>query len=152
MHKVVKIFMNNIEVGSIPFELYEKIKKDSYSSKRNYMLQVIKIFTLILNLVFKTIFYIPVAWTIFLILILTFDSNSLVDFISFLKDSSPELIANFIKQTLFLSFMITIMSVFISHIISFKKVTTVFDQAIEEAILKLLEIPERGKLFIQVEK
>ena len=48
--------------------------------------------------------------------------------------------------------MITIMSVFISHIISFKKVTTVFDQAIQEAILKLLEIPERGKLFIQVEK
>lgn len=152
MDTVAKIFINNVEVGFIPLEQYEKIKKDTYKSKKNYMLQAIEFFTFILKLMSKTISFIPVTLIILLITILIIDSNSLVEFISLLKVSSPESIVNIIKNALYISFMITLIAVIVSYIFSYGKINNVFNRAIEDSILQLLEIPERGNVFIQVEK
>lgn len=148
---VAKVYINSVQVGSIPLEQYEKIKKNVYRRKRNYILQVIEFFSYFLKLICRTIASIPIVWTVFLIFILIVDPNSLVDFLSFLKDSSPQLIAKFIKQTVSTSFMVTFLIVFIISLRNLG-VTNTFDRAIENSILKALEIPERGNVFIQVEK
>lgn len=151
---VAKVYLNNVQVGSIPLEHYEKIKKFAYKDKKNYILQIFNIVKFLASLTIKAIQVLPFFWLLILFYCILFDQHALTQFISFLKENSPERIAVFIKDIVSVGLIFGVIYVLLETVLLMNSFgyENAFQSSIERSVLQLLEIPERGNVFIQVEK
>ncbi len=151
---VAKVYINSVQVGSIPLEHYEKIKKFAYKDKKNYFLQTFNIIKVICNLAFKSVLFLPVFWFFILFYFISFAPNEVTQLIDFLKESSSEKITNFIRNLVSIGLLFSMLYIIIENVLLMKGFgyENAFKSSIERSVLHLLEIPERGNVFIQVEK
>lgn len=151
---VAKVYINSVQVGSIPLEHYEKIKKFAYKDKKNYILQILNTIKFLASLTVKAIQFLPFFWLLILFYCILFDQQALTQFIAFLKENSPERIVQFIKDMVSVGLFFGIFYVLLETVLLMNSFgyENAFQSSIEKSVLQLLEIPERGNVFIQVEK
>lgn len=151
---VAKVYINSVQVGSIPIEHYEKIKKFAYKDKKNYILQIFNTMKFLASLTVKAIQFLPFFWLLFLFYCILFDQYALTQSIAFLKENSPERIAVFVKDLVSVGLIFGVIYSLLEAVLSMKRIgyENAFQSSIERNVLQLLEIPERGNVFIQVEK
>ena len=151
---VAKVYINSVQVGSIPLEHYEKIKKFAYKDKKNYILQIFNTIKFLASLTVKAIQFLPFFWLLILFYCILFDQQALTQFIAFLKENSPERIVQFIKDMVSVGLFFVIFYVLLETVLLMNSFgyENAFQSSIERNVLQLLEIPERGNVFIQVEK
>ena len=149
-----KVYINSVQVGSIPLEHYEKIKKFAYKDKKNYILQILNTIKFLASLTVKAIQFLPFFWLLILFYCILFDQQALTQFIAFLKENSPERIVQFIKDMVSVGLFFGIFYVLLETVLLMNSFgyENAFQSSIEKSVLQLLEIPERGNVFIQVEK
>lgn len=151
---IAKVYVNCIQVGSIPIEQYKEIKKSAYKDKLNYILQLLNTIKFLVKLIVKAIKLIPFVWLLITFYCILFDLQQLTIFITVFQENSPERIAEFIKSMFLLGLGFGFIFVLFEAVLfrnNFEYENS-FKSAIELAILDLLEIPQGRNVFIQVEK
>lgn len=151
---VAKVYINNVLVGFLPIDQYEKIRVFAYKDKKNHILQIFNIFKIINNMIIETMKFILSLGAVLFFAFILFSPQEFTSFISFLKESSSLQITQLIRSIVVIGmifgvfFLIIEISLFMNRF----GYENAFQSSIERNVLQLLEIPERGNVYIHVEK
>ena len=117
-------------------------------------MQIFNTIKFLASLTVKAIQFLPFFWLLILFYCILFDQQALTQFIAFLKENSPERIVQFIKDMVSVGLFFGIFYVLLETVLLMNSFgyENAFQSSIERSVLHLLEIPERGNVFIQVEK
>lgn len=150
---VVKIFINNVEVGSIPRTQYEKIKKDTYRNKKNYILQIINFVEVVSTVIFKIMLSVAFIWFALFLIYLVYDPDQITYLITMFKEQKPEQITQSLRAMFMVGVMFSIIYLTLESVVVRSKFgyENAFKSSIEENILAIMEVPERGKVRIKID-
>lgn len=151
--RVARVYVNNIEVGSLPADQYEQIIKNSKRNWKNYISQAFNILWVSWRIGVRIILTVPVIWFMVAFLSVIFDETILTTIFTAIQTNSPEQNTQYFKNTLNISVLISSLSIFLSSIFigarSFGYVN-LFDLAINRKIREILEVPTDGDVNVTV--
>ncbi|CAM0791290.1 hypothetical protein [Acinetobacter beijerinckii] len=151
---IVRIFENDIEIGSIPKELYLNIQKSAYKDWGLYLFQALNILWLTFKWFLKSALLIPVLWFICALLFALIDQSEITKFLSIIQTNSPLENTTLFVTSSFLTFIFCLMATFITMTtMGFNNFGYInkFDQKIHRIIRSFLEVPTMGAITIKFE-
>ena len=89
-NRIARVFVNNVEVGSLPAEQYWEIYKEAKKDWKNYLLQTFNIIKVITKIFALIIWYIPYVWIIAILSIYCFDQAFFTDLFTIIQNNSPQ--------------------------------------------------------------
>lgn len=155
-HDVVNIYINGIEIGSLPLALYQDVKRQVYRRPWLYLRQLVNVlrcFILAAGLMFRCL---PLLWLALGVVVLLGDPAALATVIDLLRSASGVEVVNSMKQGFimslqFLSFVMMMFSIVFSHrFCRWVGFTNVFDNEINYRIRSLLDAPGEGDMSVYV--
>lgn len=152
--KIVVIKVNNIDVGSMPIEDYEKIVKDIRADCRNRILYVLSHINSIWKMAKKIISCFAMSYAAFFVIMMIYlylNHAETVNFIELLRTSSSESIAKGIHNITNLSIVYSILYCTIPFLIKGEPVfQSAFDRAINNKIREVMEVPAEGEVSVHI--
>lgn len=149
---IARVWVNDIEVGSLPLATYKAVQASVKRQKRLYFAFAWE-FLCALFRAFVAIFRnVPwVALALFMALAV-FDPASFTGLIADLRTADPESITKGVRALLQTSFLITFLCIFMAVVTAGRKFgfKNPFDAALSRRIRSLLEVPTDGELTIMV--
>lgn len=152
-NEIARIYVNDIEVGSLPSHVYRKIVTEAKRDKRLYFAQAMNFILVVLQLTASVFKYIPFTLILFLLLGFIAGPDILVELVRASRTASPEYVVGFIGRTLLSAacFNLTVLTAgmgfgslrfgYVNH----------FDAAISRRVKSLLEVPADGDLSVIIQ-
>lgn len=143
--------MNNIEVGSLPIDQIQKIRKAIYKDWRMHFSQVLNHLWIIFNFCLKSLIVIPALWFAALLFTALINPIDITNILTAIQSSPPEQLTKPINNLLFMSF---ILALFINTLVcvfrgfSYFGYEDKFENAFSHAVKDILEVPDKGAVSI----
>ncbi len=153
MGAIARVYVNGIEVGSMPVEKHKEIKSESKKALRLYAYQALNMSGIVLKMVFLSIRVIPLFWFFGIILSLYLDLAAVADFIDGLRAAPSMDIAQTIKEIIGTTLTITNVSVSVAFAVvpSFRRQMGLIDYFkgfTEHRIKQTLEVSDQGPVEV----
>lgn len=157
---VARVYLNDVEVGSLPSSQYEAIVKDARQDKRLYLRQALNVIATVLRFFINAYRYIPHAWFNLLVIVVIADSlwpglgSDFMAALMKMTKTEPKASLDVFRIALFWGFAFTSFSMLLgmaSGSLTFGAVNE-FDCAINRRIRAILEVPAEGQMTVVVEK
>lgn len=150
---IVRVFVNDVEVGSVPTEQFLQIKKNARADIRLYLDQAINLFCVFTNFVYSAFLVVPYVLIFGLFLLLMFDSTTFQEMLEAFRSSSTAEITIFFKNlcsiTITISVFVKSASIPFGHYFGFKNS---FNNSVAKTLRQVLETPVEGKMFLRFDK
>lgn len=153
MAAIARVYVNGIEVGSMPVEKHKEIKSESRKVLRLYAYQLLNLSAMVLKMVFLSIKVTPLLLFFVMTLSLYLDLGSVADLIGGLKAAPPTVIAQYLKDIIgsTVAFINISVSVAFALIPSFRRklgVIDYFKNFTEYRIKQTLEVSDQGPVEV----
>lgn len=149
---IARVWVNDIEVGSLPLATYKAVQESVKREKRLYLAfawEFLCAFFRAFGALFRN-----VPWVTFALLMAMalFDPASFTGLIADLRTADPESVTKGVRVLLQTSFLITFLCIFMAVLTAGRKFgfKNPFDAALSRRIRSLLEVPTDGELTIMV--
>lgn len=148
---IAKVYVNNIEVGSLPIDQVRKIEKAVEKDWKLHVSQAFNHIWILSNFTLKAFIVIPTIWFAVLLLTALFNPSDITNILTALQSTSPEELTKPITSLLFMSFFLAL---FINTIVCVCRGFTYFGyenkfkSAFNHAIKDILEVPDKGEVLI----
>ncbi len=153
MNSIARIYVNNIEVGTLMTSQYQDIRKQAFEDWRLYVLQSLNIIGVLLHLCIQVIRGIPMLWFLGAVL---FELTAPAEAASVLKQLlqlQPTAQAHYLGQLLWETGLMSLCLVVLPSVLGALRVPgylNVFDLAINRKIREILEVPAEGTMNVLV--
>lgn len=157
---VARVYVNAVEVGSLPTDQYRRIVNETKKDRRIYFRQAVNISFSALRFLIYSFRNIPFAWFMFFVVVVLADSISPgfgTDFLhAIMAITKVELNASLdaFRIALFWGFAFTTFSFLLgvaSGALDFGAVNE-FDLAVNQKIREILEVPTEGPVTVLIEE
>lgn len=150
--EVARVYVNEIEVGALPANLYKKIVEDVRRDKRLLFAQAMN-YCHVLYLFFrKTVVLWPIALCVAVALCEMFGPSNVVDIIAAMRTATPAEANHAICTFLAIGWATSVIFEAFCRVLSNRHSGLVdcFDEAISRRVRSLLEEPAEGRLLVIV--
>ncbi|MGY6257273.1 hypothetical protein ACXIVK_27830 [Paraburkholderia caledonica] len=149
---IARVYVNDIEVGTLPADQYNKIVKMVRADRRLYVAQAMNYFKVLLRCLFLTIRYVPTALFFALFLFEITSPSSVTDVIVGMRQSTPEAVNHGVCWLLGTGWIVSMLFVVVGMFDGVFPTGAVdqFDRKISHHIRSLLEVPAQGKMMVVV--
>ena len=151
MSKIARVYLNDVEVGSLPAVQYQRIVKDAKRDWRLYVLQWLNIIGFSLRCAVMCLRLTPWVWFYLSIIALIFAPEELSQVITEYGQATPlEVTRAYAKMVVFgASISAVCLSIIVaigkSHVYGY---VNKFDEAIKNELRRLLEVPTEGEMMV----
>lgn len=155
MTAIARVYVNGIEVGSMPVEKHKQIKSEAKKTLELYVKQAINLFVVVVNMVSISIRIIPL-FLFFGVLFSLTNLELIAGFIDVLRTAPPMEIAQTIKKIITSTFGVTNLLVSITFAVmpSFRRkmgLINYFRGFTEYRIKQTLEVSDQGSVVVVYE-
>ena len=155
MVSIARVYVNQVEVGSVPEGQYKSIVAASHRNWRLYVLQFFNILTTAYRFLVKTLQFVPVVWFVVFIWVLVIDPSEMTAFVTKLSELSPEQITSALRRAFDMGLMTAVFFQGVALAISGKASSifsfhNAFDSDINYRLRKILEVPAEGDLTVLI--
>lgn len=150
MAQISHVYVNNIEVGSLPAEQYNAIVKQVKSTPWLYVRQGINTVWVAFCLAIWALRVTPWVWFIFFLFFSVAEKQAVIDFISTVKSANSAELVQLIKLGFAYSYPMAFIACFVAEGLKGKLTgyRNYFDDAISFKIRRLLEVPAEGPIDV----
>jgi hypothetical protein len=147
---IARVYVNDIEVGALPADLYKKIVKDVYADRRLYVHQAANYLWAAFRLVANSFQIIPYVYLIALFLAEVLSPSIVSTFIGVMRQATPAEMNNYIWEMLGVGLLFSMLVLLFSMTLSKypSGITDKFAVQINHRIRSLLEVPSEGALRV----
>lgn len=149
---IARVFVNEIEVGALPADQYNKIVKTVRTDRRLYVAQALNYFNVAWRFLVLTLRFVPVLWFIMLVLAEIIQPSSVTDFIASMRQATPAEVNHAICWALGAGWIFSMVVVTFCMGLGVYPTGVVdeFDGKINRHIRSLLEVPAEGTMTVIV--
>ncbi len=153
MAAIARVYVNGIEVGSMPVEKHKEVRSESKKVLRLYAYQFLNLSGIVLKMIFLSIRAVPLFLFFGIILSLYIDLGAVADFIGRIKEAQPTVIAQTIKDIVGYTLGVTNVSVSLAFAVipSFRRqmgLIDYFKNFTEHRIKQILEVSDQGPVEV----
>jgi len=151
---IARVYVNNVEVGSLPVEQYQAIVQQARADKRLYVGQALSALNVLYRFLVKALFMVPVFYFVVLLVLEVGSPSDMTDFITAMQQATPAEVNHTIRMMLGWGFMFSAICVFFAWGLGGFSTGYVdpFDVKIAGRIRSLLEVPAEGALRVEIPK
>lgn len=157
MSDIARVFVNNIEVGSLPAAEYHSYIEDA---KRDWRLKVQQVFNVLgtaLSFLAKAFVMVPVVWFLLGSLLLIGEPEMIANAAHSLAAMEASDIGALYQRFLLYSYFAAILMLFMGTVLTGSSLgiygyRDVFDMAVAMRIRRLLEVPAKGDLDVVISR
>lgn len=149
---IARVWVNDIEVGSLPLATYKDVQASLKREKRLYFAFAWEFLCALFRAFFALFRNVPwVTFALFMAMAV-FDPASFTGLIADLRTADPESVTKGVRVLLQTSFLITFLCIFMAVLTAGRKFgfKNPFEAALSRRIRSLLEVPTDGELMIMV--
>ncbi|EOZ8645555.1 hypothetical protein ACQWTT_001306 [Acinetobacter baumannii] len=154
---VARVYVNNVEVGSIPLPDYLQMM---HVAKRDYKIYIAQALNCLYTFYFifnKIVLSIPTIWFILALFFAVFDSNLITEFFTLIQTNTPvenkELLIYILKSSLILSFCVFLINFpIVGGDLTKFGFQNKFKLSVANKLMQILEVPALGEIRITNEK
>jgi hypothetical protein len=151
--EIARIYVNNIEVGSLPAYVYRKIVGEVRRDKRLYFAQAMNWIWVAIQIALSMLQYAPFTLVVFCIFGLSVGYDAMVDLVKISRTAPPEEVVRFMV-TVFAS-AIAFNAIVLGFGLGSGSLrlgyTNHFDNTINRRVRMLLEVPAEGDLTVLIQ-
>lgn len=159
MNAIARIFVNQIEVGSLPASQYRYIAKQARRDWRLWVGQLFNLFTVFAQFLAAAIRIIPFVWFIAFVGLTIFSPKDTINLFASLPIITPEKLSEDFQLLLRVSLILSILYLGVEGILTAASekpgkfgYVNMFDDAIAQEIREVLEVPAKGRVHIRIEE
>lgn len=155
--EVARVYVNTIEVGSIPLQDYFDMKKKSFREYKNYIAQAFNYLYTLFIIASRVIMNVPAIWFTIALILAFFDSTIITDFFSVVQSNSPQqntdLFIYILNRSLMLSaFVVLLMFPLTGGDLTRYGFQDKFQLSVVNQLMKILEVPALGDIEVTYTK
>ncbi|MBF4453839.1 hypothetical protein IRT38_00225 (plasmid) [Acinetobacter sp. SK-43] len=110
---VARVYVNSIEVGSIPLQDYLDMRRNAFRNYKNYIAQAFNYLHTAFIVMNRIIMSVPAIWFAIALIFTLFDSSIITDFFTLVQSNSPQqntdLFIYILNRSLILSSLLTLL-------------------------------------------
>ncbi|MCF6783707.1 hypothetical protein [Stutzerimonas stutzeri] len=150
---IARIYVNDIEVGSLPTETYNEIAKKVRKNRRLYLAWVLAFAEALLRILVRFYGSLPSVFVGLFLLCAAVSPETFTSVVAELKAASPEAITEGVRKLLgFISIVVSVTLPFVLALFpGYARFQSPFEQAVSREIRGLLEVPTEGALRVDIE-
>lgn len=149
---VARVFVNQIEVGTLPAEQYYALVKAARRSRRIWIAQGLNLVATMLRIGVAMLRMVPFAWFVMVVVALGVAPDDLAAVINSVKVGSAEEVVGVLRQAVVIGATLT--GVAITGSMAFGGHTygyvSRFDEFVGQRLRELMEVPAEGDVFVIV--
>jgi hypothetical protein len=151
---IARVFVNSVEVGSLPVEQYQEIVRQTRADKRLYVGQALSALNVLFRFLVKALLMVPVFYFFLFVLLEMGGPSNVTDFITAMRQATPAEVEHAIRMMLGWGFEFSAVLVFMAYGLGGYSTGYVdpFDVRIAGRIRSLLEVPAEGVLTVEIPK
>ena len=151
---IARVFVNGVEVGSLPIAMLQQIKKEAKADPWLYLGQAMNVVYALACFFTAAIQLVPVALVVALFWLLAFDNASVSALIELFRIAPIDMVVSFLKKLSFLCVMLCVIAEMFCAIAGAKNfgLKNYFQNRVDDAIYGFLEVPVVGRMSIQLDK
>lgn len=152
--QVARIYVNGIEVGSMPTDQYKSLVKEQKRRVSLHVKGVLNALWVSCNFISRLTITTSSVIVAMFVAMCAFDTGSTIELVKHLRETEPELIANSM-QSFFLVVLVVSIPITTVHAALFPArygYINHIDLEINRKIRELMEVPTEGDMHVQVEK
>ncbi|WP_429359308.1 hypothetical protein [Paraburkholderia sp. GAS32] len=149
---VARVYVNKIEVGTLPADVYNKIVKDVRADRRLYLGQAWNYICVAYAFLARSILQVPVFWFVALLMCEVLGPSNVTDFITAMRQATPAEVNHAICWMLGAGSLVSMIVVaFCMYLGAYPSgVVDEFDRKINHQVRSLLEVPAQGDMMVVV--
>lgn len=154
---VARVYVNTIEVGSIPLQDYLDMRKMAFRDYKNYIAQTFNYLYTAFIVVNRIIMSVPAIWFTVALIFALFDTSIITDFFSLVQSNTPQqntdLFIYILNRSLMLSSLLTLLMFPLTGCdLNRYGFQDKFQLSVARKLMKELEVPALGKIEISYTK
>ncbi|VVE18395.1 MULTISPECIES: hypothetical protein [Pandoraea] len=149
---IARVYVNDIEVGALPADQYDKIVNTVRANRRIYVVQAVNYCSVLWRFLTSSLRRVPILWFVMLVAAEVFAPSSVTNVIAVLRQATPALLNQQLCSLIWTGwlFSMVIHAVYIAFFSYPMGYVNEFEARISRHIRSLLEVPAEGTMMVIV--
>jgi hypothetical protein len=149
---VARVYVNEVEVGSLPAVHYARVVREAWSCKGLYVMQALNIAAVVLRAALAVVRFIPWVWFLALACAAVFAPEALRETFARMSTATPTQLVDAVRQALDGAAVLSVVVCGTTVVLGVERFGYVnqFDEVISQRIRRILEVPAEGSMRVSV--